>query len=448
MSGIQGLSSDQQQVYNQLINDAGTVNVSRAAVDKELQVAMDAGLSFQEAAAQVRNDLPTLTPPKSSSGALGAWVGVASPMASINALITEMSAEQRKENREVMKAQTDSIAMSMEQQADEIRKKAVAQLVCGVVSGAINIGMGAVQFGMGMKQLSATKGQAKGQQELNENQLNKETRALEKQQHTQQKGLNKITKDIDKHGAARGAEKLRAEDQLQQTTDKLNKSRAQLDDARAATANQSAAERRASGTSQAYGVMGQSMSQLGQGVSGIVGSVGDFIGAQYDAAMKEMGADAGQPRCVEEHQRQPVRIDPEVDLHAGRHPAEYEPDPFTDFGIGGRMAINGISTQQVSGISPNAGVSANGGASIESVSNAISAAANKGITPAGPTVTERDSRGSTYGFTPYHDHNGNKMVYLESRSASGVVSHMPLKLEQLESLCSRRGIAVPSLQYN
>ena len=107
------------------------------------------------------------------------------------------------------------------------------------------------------------------------------------------------------------------------------------------------------------------------------------------------------------------------------------------------MAINGISTQQVSGISPNAGVSANGGASIESVSNAI-----KGITPAGPTVTERDSRGSTYGFTPYHDHNGNKMVYLESRSASGVVSHMPLKFEQLESLCSRRGIAVPSLQYN
>ena len=116
------------------------------------------------------------------------------------------------------------------------------------------------------------------------------------------------------------------------------------------------------------------------------------------------------------------------------------------------MAINGISTQQVSGVSPNVGVSANGGASIESVSNAISAAANKvPMSPQGfakATVTERDSRGSTYGFTPYHDHNGNKMVYLESRSASGVVSHMPLKLEQLEYLCSRRGIAVPSLQYN
>ncbi len=158
MSGIQGLSSDQQQVYNQLINDAGTVNVSRATVDKELQVAMDAGLSFQEAAAQVRNDLPTLTPPKSSSGALGGWVGVASPMASINALITEMSAEQRKENREVMKAQTDSIAMSMEQQADEIRKKAWRSRLRRRVR-AINIGMGAVQFGMGMKQLNMGKQQ-------------------------------------------------------------------------------------------------------------------------------------------------------------------------------------------------------------------------------------------------------------------------------------------------
>ena len=430
MSGIQGLSSDQQQVYNQLINDAGTVNVSRAAVDKELQVAMDAGLSFQEAAAQVRNDLPTLTPPKSSSGSLGGWVGVASPMASINALITEMSAEQRKENREVMKAQTDSIAMSMEQQADEIRKKAVAQLVCGVVSGAINIGMG-------MKQLSATKGQAKGQQELNENQLNKETRALEKQQHAQQKELNKITKDIDKHGAARGTEKLEAKKQLQQTTDKLSKSRAQLDEEGAGNVMT-----KAGAVHVPARAGGKRHRQLHRPVCR------GAVRRRHEGDGSRSGADAGQPRCVEEHQRQPVRIDPEVDLHAGRHPAEYEPDPFTDFGIGGRMAINGISTQQVSGVSPNAGVSANGGASIESVSNAISAAANKGITPAGPTVTERDSRGSTYGFTPYHDHNGNKMVYLESRSASGVVSHMPLKLEQLESLCSRRGIAVPSLQYN
>ena len=65
-----------------------------------------------------------------------------------------------------------------------------------------------------------------------------------------------------------------------------------------------------------------------------------------------------------------------------------------------------------------------------------------------PTVTERDSQGTIYGFTPYHDHDGNKMVYLERRAASGVVSHMPFKFEQLESFCSRRGVAVPALQYN
>ena len=88
------------------------------------------------------------------------------------------------------------------------------------------------------------------------------------------------------------------------------------------------------------------------------------------------------------------------------------------------------------------------GASIESVSNAISAAANKGITPAGPTVTERDSRGSTYGFTPYHDHNGNKMVYLESRSASGVVSHMPPKIEKLEKLRATSGRCGPEFHDN
>ena len=278
MSGIQGLSSDQQQVYNQLINDAGTVNVSRATVDKELQVAMDAGLSFQEAAAQVRNDLPTLTPPKSSSGALGGWVGVASPMASINALITEMSAEQRKENREVMKAQTDSIAMSMEQQADEIRKKAVAQLVCGVVSGAINIGMGAVQFGMGMKQLN----------------MGKQQGALAKEQGV----LGNKQADL-KSLRSEGA-KLSG-DELKQFNAEYSSRKASLKadmtDVKTQMKTLDAKSGAFGAQSQSYGVMGQSMSQLGQGVSGIVGSVGDFIGAQYDAAMKEMEADQERMRA-------------------------------------------------------------------------------------------------------------------------------------------------------
>ena len=76
------------------------------------------------------------------------------------------------------------------------------------------------------------------------------------------------------------------------------------------------------------------------------------------------------------------------------------------------MDINGIAANQVSGVSQTTDVAANRGTSIQNVSNAISAAANKGITPAGPTVTERDSQGTIYGFTPYHDHDGNKMVYL------------------------------------
>ena len=271
MSGIQGLSSDQQQVYNQLINDAGTVNVSRATVDKELQVAMDAGLSFQEAAAQVRNDLPTLTPPKSSSGSLGGWVGVASPMASINALITEMSAEQRKENREVMKAQTDSIAMSMEQQADEIRKKAVAQLVCGVVSGAINIGMGAVQFGMGMKQLNMGK------------------------QQTDIANKQADLKSLRSEGAKLSGDELKQFNA--EYSSRKASLKADMTDVKTQMKTLDAKSGAFGAQSQSYGVMGQSMSQLGQGVSGIVGSVGDFIGAQYDAAMKEMEADQERMRA-------------------------------------------------------------------------------------------------------------------------------------------------------
>ncbi|MFQ8736339.1 MAG: hypothetical protein ACLSAH_10175 [Bilophila wadsworthia] len=112
------------------------------------------------------------------------------------------------------------------------------------------------------------------------------------------------------------------------------------------------------------------------------------------------------------------------------------------------MAINGISTQQVSEFPQCGRIRQRGRVDRERVERHQRRRRTRASHPAGPTVTERDGRGSTYGFTPYHDHNGNKMVYLESRSASGVVSHMPLKLEQLESRCSRRGIAVPSLQYN
>lgn len=39
------------------------------------------------------------------------------------------------------------------------------------------------------------------------------------------------------------------------------------------------------------------LGNLGQGASGIVSSVGEFVGAQYDAAMKEMEADQERMRA-------------------------------------------------------------------------------------------------------------------------------------------------------
>lgn len=78
----------------------------------------------------------------------------------------------------------------------------------------------------------------------------------------------------------------------------------------------------------------------------------------------------------------------------------------------------------------------------------LSVASGKAVTPAGPTVTEGDCAGRSYAFTPYCSNTGDKMAYLETRSPSGVVSHMSLKQEQLDVYCSRKGLSIPSLQYS
>lgn len=248
INNVTQLSGYTTEAYQQMVGVAKQHNVSETELAALLLQGGQGGKSFNEACAAV---LPTLAAPRETpAGTLNHWVAVASPLAGLSAMITELGAEQRKENREVMKAQTDSIVMSMEQQADEIRKKAVAQLVCGIVSGAINIGMGAVQFGMGVKQLSM--GRQQGQ-------LGDQQKMLsEKMDGMNGKALGNARKMHDSLGTQAGA---------------------------------------IGSQSQAYGVMGQSMSQLGQGVGGIINSIGGFVGAQYDATIKEMDADQEQMRA-------------------------------------------------------------------------------------------------------------------------------------------------------
>ena len=92
------------------------------------------------------------------------------------------------------------------------------------------------------------------------------------------------------------------------------------------------------------------------------------------------------------------------------------------------MAINSISTQQVSGNFPQCGRIRQRGRVDERVER-HQRSGEQGHHTCGATVTE-GAAGAPPGFTPYHDHNSNKMVYLESRSASGVVPICRLNSEQ------------------
>ncbi|MDR3205095.1 MAG: type III secretion system translocon subunit SctB [Deltaproteobacteria bacterium] len=91
-------------------------------------------------------DKPTLTPPKTSdiTSALFLIDGMASPGALIMSLITKDAAEQRRQAQETTWAISDLTVASLNDQADEIRSKAVKQLITGVISGAATIAGGAV----------------------------------------------------------------------------------------------------------------------------------------------------------------------------------------------------------------------------------------------------------------------------------------------------------------
>jgi hypothetical protein len=72
-------------------------------------------------------------------GLLASFGASASPGAAIMALLTQNSAEQRRVNKEIKATAAESIAKTMETQADEMRSAAVTQLVLGVVAGAITV---------------------------------------------------------------------------------------------------------------------------------------------------------------------------------------------------------------------------------------------------------------------------------------------------------------------
>ncbi len=81
------------------------------------------------------------------------WVSGAapSPGAAIMAAITDISADQRRQNKDIMIQESMTIVETMEKQARELKNKAITQLVMGIVSGTVTIAQGAVAIGMSAK---------------------------------------------------------------------------------------------------------------------------------------------------------------------------------------------------------------------------------------------------------------------------------------------------------
>ncbi|MBG3876349.1 type III secretion system protein [Desulfovibrio oxamicus] len=142
--------------YDALVESARSENVDVAALDMALLRAVNAGSSFSDAVGSVTSELPRLVlPHQNALTHLGSLSMAPSPGATLMSLITSLTSEERRQNADMRKEQTEAIVDQINAQADEMRSKAVAQLVMGVVSGAISIAQGFAVMSVqasGMKQ--------------------------------------------------------------------------------------------------------------------------------------------------------------------------------------------------------------------------------------------------------------------------------------------------------
>lgn len=127
---------------NSSINELYNIDFSAAGQTAKAQSAEG---SIPAAKTQTANSaVLQLESPNISSEAYTAGLGGTSSMwAKALSLITEMSAQQRQATRDQKALQTEMQIDNIMEQADTIRNKAIAQLVLGVATGAISIGMGA-----------------------------------------------------------------------------------------------------------------------------------------------------------------------------------------------------------------------------------------------------------------------------------------------------------------
>ena len=130
ISSVTQASGFDQVAYDKLLESAQAEYVSRSKVDEQLLAALNSGKSFSEAVETVQNELPDLPPPM---GTGEVWsnglAGLPSFSANYLAMITDISSEQRRQNAEMRALQTEEMVDKIQDQASEMRNKAIAQLV-------------------------------------------------------------------------------------------------------------------------------------------------------------------------------------------------------------------------------------------------------------------------------------------------------------------------------
>ena len=162
MVNVQGLTDTQQTMYRQLLETGSAEYVSQSTIDKQLDKALQDGLSFDKAVQQVKSDLPNLKIPTKMES--GTWktdlAGLPSFGANYLAMITDLSSEQRRQNAEVRAQATEEMVAKINEQASELRNRAVQQLAMGIATGALSIAQGAISTTMTVKGMAKVDAQA------------------------------------------------------------------------------------------------------------------------------------------------------------------------------------------------------------------------------------------------------------------------------------------------
>lgn len=255
ISSVTQASGFDQVAYDKLLESAQAEYVSRSKVDEQLLAALNSGKSFSEAVETVQNELPDLPPPM---GTGEVWsnglAGLPSFSANYLAMITDISSEQRRQNAEMRALQTEEMVDKIQDQASEMRNKAIAQLVLGVVSGALSIAQGAAATSMTIKGMRAN-----------------EVQAREVQQSVADRESMGLTRPLTRQQAYKiQAQSESAYASTKQQADMLLNTR-----------------------------VGSFNSAMG-GATGIMGSISQAVGTFMDANIKEMEADVERIRAQQD----------------------------------------------------------------------------------------------------------------------------------------------------